>query len=296
LISPEGKKEILKQEFLGNAAFQRFADALLLYYDMIRASEGLQSENFKKSEVPSKEELKTRMDEIKDLFSITLLAGAGKKILGVEVGIVEGLYENTDMLLDSILDRINNSWGDMDVPRPHNEKIDRDTIVDYLVGSKNFERYLRSFKRQTMEKPSEGIKRINEVVNYHVMNPETVSIHLAVTPTNMEISRLLDLLRSGFIQISQKFKGTKVNQVAMASWLFAPQFFELLKQIFPKGDLPVEEYKSQDLATFAMDTADVERHALVYNKKMLKDYLLTGNRPGVYKVDMSMDDFAKSLD
>lgn len=296
LQSPEHNREILKQEFLGNVAFQRFADALLLYYDMVKASEGGKSESYEKDSVPDKETLKIRMDEIKDLFTMTLLTGAGKKVFKFfQVGDPEKIAPNTEALVDNIIDEINNTWGDMDVPRKHGEKIDRNSIAANLSRSLNAEHYLRAFKRQTMEKPTEGIKKVNEVVNYHFVNPETISIHLAVTSPNMNVSDLVEFMKTGFSEVVEKLKGTKVNKVVMASWLFAPRFSRILKQIFPNGDLLVDDYKNQSFTSFAVDTIDVERNALVYNQQMLKEYLLEGSRPEIYRVELSLEDLENKL-
>lgn len=128
---------------------------------------------------------------------------------------------------------------------------------------------------------------VNEAMEYVNDGPENKDVDINILPTSVKgTGELLSKVLEGLQKVAKEMKNGSLmhaDQVVMTSWLFGASFENKFKVIF--GENIVLEDVSGEIVN------EIQTLALSYNRRVMAEYLTTGQLPPVRRLIMPKDDF-----
>lgn len=248
-----GEKIGIKERFLSNPAFIRFAGGFELYQDLLH-TEGTENKN--------------AIIERMECLYLSRLISPDKETQQSEKK--QELYQ----IISSTLQECQGN------------NFSKDKFAEKLAASPIANLFLTEWNRKKDEvEEGSGMVHVNDVIAYKQDNDNEISLH--VRPTGVESSELISKVIDGFQIIGEKLENGEItaNKIVMKSWLLNQKMEAKAKMLL--GD----EISIQDTSPEDSDVLAVQFLALPYNKRSLEKYLTTGEKPEVRQVIMTKDEF-----
>lgn len=243
-----------KEIILSNPAFIRFAGGFELYQDVLHA----------KDDDSDKSAITKRM---LDLYT-PRLNGSDEEIQ--QSSEKQELYQIINLALQECQEN----------------NFSRDNFADRLALSPVINLFLSEWDRQADEvEEGSGMIHVNEVIAYKKEGDNEISLH--IRPTGVESTELISKIIDGFKTLAAKLEAGEIksDRIVMKSWLFNKKMEGKARLLLGK-DILIADTSPND-----NDVAAVQHLALQYNKRSLKKYLTTGEKPEVRQVVMTGDEF-----
>ena len=130
---------------------------------------------------------------------------------------------------------------------------------------------------------------VNEVLQYINSGEDDLELGINIVPTSVRAELLWSKATEGLKTIAHALdRGPlqHVETVIMVSWLFSTALGPRIKKLLGKDDIHFEDVEKDN-----RDAAQIQKLALSFNKKVMHDYLTSGQLPEVKMVKMSKKEF-----
>ncbi len=251
-------EEIGIEAFLQNPSFQRFAAGFEEYQEVLKHA-------------PDKEIIKARFHSLYD----------------VRLSHEEEDFEKKK-LMEEVFSLIHGASNDCENGDFSNEKLAAQFAAS-SVGSL----FLQDWNRHEGDFDEKSkMNFLNDLVAYQQDDENNISLH--IRPTGVESKALLSEIIRGLRILRDKLQSgeIKADKIKMTSWLFDGEIGEKAKRMLG-GDIifkDVTETEDED------NSAQASQYmALQYNKRSMRKYLETGEKPVVKKATMTVGEFIKAI-
>ncbi|MFA7654141.1 MAG: hypothetical protein WCX97_03830 [Candidatus Magasanikbacteria bacterium] len=271
------------QEFLASQGFLRFARSFETYQKLFtehndaeqrRQMNRRMCEIFLDNAVPDVNQMGEEIDRVIANWKITDPSTQHESFIpaeAIEAMIVES-REYAEILRQAVV------WCEKGV-------FTKEKLAKALSESKMAETLMASWMETKLDLP--GL--VNEIIGYVIeKDGEKQKLEIELSPGPVKNpGELLEKVIDGFKIIAQKFKSgdfATVQKISMSSWLLADKFSMSINAIFGE-EVTLQDVPEQDRINSS------QKMALQFNKRSLEEFLLTGHRPSVRKLDLSREKF-----
>jgi len=157
-------------------------------------------------------------------------------------------------------------------------KFDIDRFAEKICRPPLYDLFSAEWNRSADEVEEEsGMIHVNELIAYKEDADGVISLH--IRPTGIESKDLMEKVKNGFKSIKELLESDKLkaDRIIMKSWMLGGN---KQAEIVPSDD---EQYES------------IQFLALQYNRKSLRKYLETGEKPEVRQMIMTKEEFLRKI-
>jgi len=137
-----------------------------------------------------------------------------------------------------------------------------------------------------------GFVFVSEALAYFLDEDGTLSLH--IPPNSLKTEQVIPKIIEGMTKLAQSIKEGKIapKTIQLKSWLLNKTLEPIIRGIFAQHG-PKLEFEDVDDAEEG--TWSIQKLALVYNGRSLRDYLQENKKPAVRKLEIEPQDFVDAL-
>ncbi len=238
----EQRRQMLRERFLSNRAFERFFEVLSTYKRLLSEAEDDEARQL----------IKQRFHDFFDKSE--------EEMMG-------------DMLDEQGIRRVKSAISSQREISSlvETNQLTKDKLVELFVNFEFADKYLEHLERKPGSRSETGNLQINELIE---IVPGEKSIEINITANDVKgtqniIAKMIEGLRMLAAMMQENESFSQVTEIKMTSWLFGDEWLDKVKMVLGNDVELVDETNPEKIR-------GVQNMALSFNKRAVERYLLGG--------------------